>query len=507
MSLMKLMFRNLLHRRFLSLLTVCAVALTVAFIVLFLLSRESVEQGAEQGYGPYDLVIGAEGSETQLVLNTFYHIGAPTGNVPAQTLDQVRSDEGVKAAYAMTTGDNYKGFPVVGLDAEYFLTRYGDRSLQEGFLYGKTGEAVIGYYAARELGLKPGDTFTGSHGLVQDEGHGLIQDEGQPQARPEGHSESQPASKAEAGIALANGHESEEHMASGTGTDSHESADHMASSTEKDGHESAEHIASGTENDGHESADHMASGTEKDGHESAEHMASGTETDSHGEGEAHSHASFVYTVVGILPPLNTPDDRAIFTTVDYAWAVHGLAPEERELTAILVQPSSLLGVHALKESFEAGSGVQAVYTSKAVSDVLNVVDQGSRLLEIVSGLCVLLAALTILLSLVAAAGERTKDAGLLRLLGKSKSYVWTTLVGEGLLLTATGLLIGMAAGHLGAFLLKDTLFAQTGIQLAPFHWTGGHLAVAAGTLAIGLLSSALPAFKLYRLQPLSLFKS
>lgn len=71
MSLFKLTLRNLLHRRFLSLLTVCAVAVTVAFIVLLSLSRQSVEQGAKKGYGPFDLVIGAAGSETQLVLNTF----------------------------------------------------------------------------------------------------------------------------------------------------------------------------------------------------------------------------------------------------------------------------------------------------------------------------------------------------------------------------------------------------------------------------------------------------
>ncbi|MFP4977178.1 hypothetical protein ACE6ED_17370 [Paenibacillus sp. CN-4] len=86
----------------------------------------------------------------------------------------------------------------------------------------------------------------------------------------------------------------------------------------------------------------MASGTETDGHESEEHMASGTETDGHGEGGAHSLAGFVYTVVGIPPPLNTPDDRAIFTTVDYAGVVHGSDPEEQELTAILVQSSQQL---------------------------------------------------------------------------------------------------------------------------------------------------------------------
>lgn len=406
MSLFELTLRNILHRRFLSLLTVCAVALTVAFIVLLSLSRDSVEQGAKKGYGPFDLVIGAAGSETQLVLNTFYHIGAPTGNIPLTVLQQVKQDEEVDKAYAMTTGDNYKGFPIVGLDPAYFVTRYGERNLQEGALYKHTGETIVGSYVAESLGLKVGDTFSGAHGLVQE-------------------------------------------------------------------HEAVE-----------------------DHHEA-----------NHEDGEEHAHESFRYIVAGILPALHTPDDRAVFTTVDYAWAVHGLAPEEREITAVLVKPASLLGAHDLKEAFDGTNGVQATYTSKAVSDVLNAVDQGSRLLGVLTALCVLLAAIAILLSLIAAVGERTKDVGLLRLLGKSKVYVWLTLTSEGMLVTALGLFLGLLLGHCGAYLLKDAIFAQAGIQIEPYHWTSDHWLIVIGTLSIGLLSSLGPAFRMYRLNPLALFKS
>jgi putative ABC transport system permease protein len=405
MSLLGLTLRNVLHRRFLSLLTVCAVAITVAFIVLLALSRESVEQGAKKGYGPFDLVIGAEGSETQLVLNTFYHIGAPTGNIPLAVLDQVKQDESAGEAFAMTTGDNLNGFPIVGMDAGYFYTRYGDSKLQEGAMYAHTGETIIGAYVARSLGLQVGDTFAGAHGLVQEAGH-----------------------------------EAEE---------------------------------------------------------------------AHGEesGEEHAHESFRYTVAGILPDLHTPDDRALFTTVDYAWAVHELAPDDREITAVLVKPASLLGAHDLKQALDGSNGVQAAYTSKAVSDVLNAVDQGSRLLGVLTAICVLLAGITILLSLIAAASERTKDVGILRLLGKSRVYVWLTLTAEGLLITVVGLIAGLLLGHLGAYLLKDALFAQAGIQIQPDHLTPGHWLIAAGALSIGLLSSLGPAFRMYRMHPLALFKS
>ena len=407
MNLLKLTLRNVLHRRFLSLLTVSAVAVTVAFILLVSLAQDSVEQGAKKGYGPFDLVIGAEGSETQLVLNTFYHIGAPTGNIPLEVLEQAKSDSGIDKAYAMTTGDNYNGFPVVGIEPEYFLTRYGDRNLKQGSIYRSTGEAIVGSYVASTLDLQVGDTFVGAHGLVQRGEH-----------------------------------------------DEHAAVD--------------------------------------EGHE---------------EEEEHGHANFTYTIVGILPGLNTPDDRAIFTTVDYAWAVHGSENNHKEITAILVKPASLLGAHGLKVTVDGASGIQAAYTSKAVSDVVNAVDQGSRLINVLIALCIVLAAIAILLSLIAAVGERTKDAGLLRLLGKSKGYIWMTLTMEGLLITATGLVAGLLMGHLGAYLLKNALFDQAGIQIDPFHWTDKHWMIGAGTLFIGLMSSLGPAFRMYRLSPLALFKS
>ncbi|MFD3261598.1 ABC transporter permease [Paenibacillus lentus] len=408
MSFFHLIIRNILHRKFLSLLTVLSVTATVAFVLLLSLSRASVEQGARKGYGPFDVVVGAQGSQTQLVLNTFYHVGAPVGNIPEHTLELVLEDSGVEKAFAITTGDNYNGYPIVGIDPAYFVTRYGDQKLQDGTLYNNTGEVVIGAYVARMLGLQVGDTFTGAHGLIEGGHH--------------------------AGAA------------------------------------------------------------------GGEH----TEVSDHEEDE---HESFTYTIKGILPALNTPDDRAVFTTLDYAWAVHGQTPEAREITAILVKPATLLGAQGLKTKLESVSQVQAVYTSKAVADVVNLVDQGSEIIEVVTLLCVILAAISILLSLIAAVNERTKDVGLLRLLGKSKSYVLMTLVGEGLFVTAAGLILGIFTGHVVSYILKDALFNYAGIQITPFQWSSEHLMIAAATMLVGAMASLGPALRLYRMDSLSLFKA
>jgi len=410
-SLPRLLWRNMLHRKTLSLLTLFSVAMTVALLVFLILCSQGVEQGAEKGYGPFELTVGAKGSSSQLALNTYYHVGTPTGNVPYDVFTQIQKDDQTEAAFAMTTGDNYNGYPIVGIDAKYFLVRYGDRRLEAGTVYAKTGEAVVGSHIAKTMGIHVGDTFHGGHGLVH-----------------EGESE--------------------------------------------EAEEEAEH-----ENEA-----------------------------AHAEHEAHQ--SFAYKVVGILPVLHTPDDRAVFTTLDYAWAVHASQQgEHKDVTAILVKPKTLIGAQALKNKFDKLEQVQAIYTSKAVADVVNLVDKGAQAVQLVTVLCIVLAAVSLLLSLTAAVHERKKDVGLLRLIGKSKSFVWFSLIGEGMLLTLLGCLAGLLAGHLGSFAGRDALFDFAGIQVNAWQFTADEVWLVAGALAVGLLASAGPAMQVYRVDPLQLFRS
>lgn len=402
MKLVSLLWSNILHRKTLSLLTIFSVAITVALVVFLLLCSQGVEQGAEKGYGPFEVTIGAKGSASQLALNTYYHIGAPTGNIPYSLLDDVRKDELVEKAYAMTTGDNYNGFPIVGMEPGYFVTRYGaDKQMATGKLYDKLGDTVVGSHIASTLGLHVGDTFQGAHGLVKD--------------------------------------------------------------TDDDGDAADEH-------------DH--------------------------------HHSFTYTVVGILPPLMTSDDRAVFTTLDYAWAVHeNQQGDNKEVTTILVKPKSLLGAQSIKMKYGQLSNVQAIYTSKAVADVVNVVDKGTQALSVVTVICIALAAGSILLSLIAAVNERKKDVGLLRLIGKSKRFIWVSLIGEGILLTFIGLICGLLIGHAGGYLSREAVFEYSGLQIQSWHFIPGEGLLVVGTLFIGVLASIGPALQAYRVDPLQLFKS
>jgi putative ABC transport system permease protein len=417
MNLWQISWKNVWYRKVLSLLTIFSVGVATSLVVFISLSQEGMQSGAANGYAPYELVIGAEGSEIQLALNTFYHVGSPTGNIHYDIFEKLQESEQVEHAYAITKGDNYKGFQLVGTDPEYFSTRYPNIEPKEGVFYADDGEVILGSQVAKQLGLKISDQFQGSHGAVE------------------------------------------------TG-----------------------------DND---------------------------------------HHDFAYKVVGIMPTLNTPDDKAIFTTLDYAWIVHqteeegslsaegvGHAtevdrhgtedashahPEKGDITAIVVQPKGLVELQMLKKEFDDISGVNAAYSSKAVADVLNIVDVGAKVLVIVAGASILIAAVSILLSLSAAAAERRKDIGLLRLLGKRKSMIMSGVVLEGVILTFLGSIFGLLLGHSGSWVLSGMIFQYAGVHIDAWTLVGTELYIIAGALMIGMVSSIWPALRSYKVQPLELF--
>jgi putative ABC transport system permease protein len=116
-------------------------------------------------------VLGARGSQLQLVLNTVFHLETSPGNIPWTLYREIAANPRVSLAVPYAVGDNYRGYRVVGTTEEMF-TKFRYRSglgfeVEPGgrFFDEHAREAVVGSFAARRLGLKPGDTFTPYHGL------------------------------------------------------------------------------------------------------------------------------------------------------------------------------------------------------------------------------------------------------------------------------------------------------------------------------------------------------
>jgi putative ABC transport system permease protein len=82
MNLLNLSWRNILAKPLNTMMSVLLFALSIGLITFLVLFNHQLKQGLDNNLAGIDLVIGAKGSPLQLILNSMYHIDAPTGNIP-----------------------------------------------------------------------------------------------------------------------------------------------------------------------------------------------------------------------------------------------------------------------------------------------------------------------------------------------------------------------------------------------------------------------------------------
>jgi len=155
--------------------TLIATALASGLVMSVFSIQAQTYQAFTGGPAGFDAVLGARGSQLQLVLNTVFHLETSPGNIPWSMYTQLKNDRRIELAIPYATGDNYLGYRIVGTTDELFTRfeyRAGDHfEAEEGgrFFDSSRREAVVGSFAAARLGLKPGDAIHPSHGLAHSE--------------------------------------------------------------------------------------------------------------------------------------------------------------------------------------------------------------------------------------------------------------------------------------------------------------------------------------------------
>jgi len=140
-----------------------ALALGVAVVTALLLVQEGLESRFKRDLADIDLVIGAKGSPLQLVLSSVFALDVPTGNIPLSEAARFSNHPLVKRAVPVSLGDNAMGFRIVGTSRAY-PDIYAS-TLDVGTWWTNPMEVVLGSDAARAMKIRPGDSFSGEHGL------------------------------------------------------------------------------------------------------------------------------------------------------------------------------------------------------------------------------------------------------------------------------------------------------------------------------------------------------
>ena len=166
LSWIKIAWRNLASKPLSTALSIALLAFGVGMVSLMMLAEHQLRDAFDRNIKDIDMVLGAKGSPLQLILANVYHVDAPTGNIRLADAEKVMRHPYVAEAIPLAYGDNFQRYRIVGTEPSY-VEHYG-AELAEGRLWETPFEVVVGARVAREAGLKLGDTFFSSHGLLDE---------------------------------------------------------------------------------------------------------------------------------------------------------------------------------------------------------------------------------------------------------------------------------------------------------------------------------------------------
>lgn len=165
----KLAWKNLWFKPLNTVLSIILLTSSVAIISLLILLQQQFENKFSKNIEGVDLVMGAQGSPLQLILSAVYQLDSPTGNINYKEAESWMNHPFVETAIPLAFGDNYLGYKIVGTTQDY-ITKF-DGKIAEGKTFDKNFEVVVGGKIAKNLGLKIGDEFFGTHGESQEDEH------------------------------------------------------------------------------------------------------------------------------------------------------------------------------------------------------------------------------------------------------------------------------------------------------------------------------------------------
>lgn len=230
-------------------------------------------------------------------------------------------------------------------------------------------------------------------------------------------------------------------------------------------------------------------------------------------GSSDVHKSHKYVVTGILKPNGNVTDNLILTNVASVWKMHDdhdhephdheagehhhHEEEKRELTSLLIQYRSPMSVVMFPRMVNESTNMQAASPAQESTRLFSLIGIGVDTLQWFAALIMLIAAISVFVNLYNSLKERSYDLAIMRILGASKRKLFVIVINEGLLLTLSGTIIGIALGHLAIQVIGNLQESdQARLSGMVLLWDELYLFVAG--LAIGIFASILPAIQAYR---------
>ncbi|MGI8490766.1 FtsX-like permease family protein [Pectobacterium sp. S5] len=440
------------------LVVVLLIAVATALSISVSLQERALRMGSAKAADRFDLVIGAPGSETQLVLSSVFLQPSALTLIPAQVLTDLEKNPLVAWAAPVAFGDFYQGMPIIGTTPP-LATDNGKRQLTAGRVFNDGFEAVVG----AQTGLTVGSTFSPIHGQVGTEGAHAHDD----------------VIYTVVGVLPADGsawdkailvpvnavwrvHGIHPPHAAGDDHDGDEHGEHEHEG-EHDGHSHDETTQAEGElhTDEHHNDVHPAEGG--DHHADAAQPVTASHADEHGEAEAHGHA------------------------------------HQAGLPAIVVKPKTIAGAYQLRSLYRSNTTL-AVFPGEVLVKLYSMLGDIRELLTYISLGTQGLVGVAVAMVAVIHLRQRQKQIGALRAFGAPRYGIFT-LIWSGLMsLVSVGVLLGVGLGYLAARAIAVVMSEKSGFVLpVTLEWEDIHFVLL--LLLVAAVVLTIPAMLSYRQSP------
>lgn len=441
MNTLQIVWKNISKQTGSTILSILLTAFGVAILCVLSITSESFEKQLENNSKNIDLVIGAKGSPLQLILSSVYHIDNPTGNIPLAEAEKLQNNPLIKLAVPVSLGDNYRGHRIVGTDSS-FLTLY-ETKVQQGKLFQKNYEVVIGTDVAHKQKLKIGDHIHSSHGLSK------------------------------------GGHSHDDHPFTVVGILAHNNniTDNLiltSLSSVWDVH--------GIAHDEH----HEELTTEE--LQAKEDLAETRDAYLHHHGEAtdeeHDH-------------VHEDDQYADSDRIVKSIGADMIHSSGLEITALLVQYQSPAAIAVLPKFIAQNTQMQAASPAIESARLFSLLGVGIDSLQILAYIIMAIAGLSVFISLYNALKQRKYDLAIMRTLGASKLKLFTLVIFEGMVITIIGGFLGLLFAHIALYYISLQT-SQSADFINTFKLNPIELIFVLLACIIGIISALIPAIKAYK---------
>ena len=431
MNVVKLAWKNLKSKPLSMLLNLLLFGLGVGLVVFLLLINHQVNQNFEKNLAGIDLVVGAKGSPMQMILCNMYHIDAPTGNIPVKDIKAFFNSRHPVVKQAIPLSLGDSYKGYRIVGTDTSFLGLYDAKIAKGRTWRQDYDVVVGPLVAERAHLHLGDRFFSSHGLVDD---GInVHDHG--------------SKFRVVGILEANQTVTDQLILCSTPTvwavHDHEEHDH----------EGEEHAAHDEESADHEEHDHA------------------------GHDHAHDHKDAVIEDIAAAP----------FNLLDH---------QEQFITSLLVKFKNR-GIQALNfpRAINEQSDLMAAQPSWQINRVRDMMGSGTDMLRLLAGVIIFVSAISLFISLFSSLRGRKYELAILRVMGGTRSTLFSLIIFEGLILAVLGYIFGVALGHFGVAILGGQLEASYKYSFTPWLWLKEEYFILVVLLLLGFVASLIPAVK------------